>query len=219
MTPPVIYVVDDDAAVRDSLLLLLESFGFSAEAFESASAFLAVARGDTPGCLVLDVHMHGMDGLQLQNELAGHGALLPIIFLTGHGDVPTTVRAMKAGAVDFLTKPVDGKLLLERIEAAVITSERAHKRRARLATLTQREREVLDRAVAGYTNKEIARALGISYRTVEVHRSRVLSKTGAATLLELAHLVGVAQTAETSEPGERRQSDSDAPARSGDHSL
>jgi len=137
--------------------------------------------------------MPGMDGLQLQNELARRGELMPIIFLTAHGDVPKTVRAMKAGAVDFLTKPVDGKLLLDRIRAAVAVSETAHQRKARLASLTQREREVLTLAVAGRPNKEIARDLGISHRTVEVHRSHILSKTGAATLLELAYHVGATQ--------------------------
>jgi len=193
MRQSVVYVVDDDAAVRDSLSLLLESAGLCAAAFDSAQAFLAAHRAHQPGCLVLDVHMPGMDGLELQNELARRGELMPIIFLTAHGNVPETVRAIKAGAVDFLTKPVDGKLLLDRIRAAVAVSETAHQRKARLASLTQREREVLILAVAGRPNKEIARHLGISHRTVEVHRSHILSKMGAATLLELAYHVGATQ--------------------------
>jgi len=193
MRQSVVYVVDDDAAVRDSLSLLLESAGLCAAAFDSAQAFLAAHRAHQPGCLVLDVHMPGMDGLELQNELARRGELMPIIFLTAHGNVPETVRAIKAGAVDFLTKPVDGKLLLDRIRSAVAVSETAHQRKDRLASLTQREREVLILAVAGRPNKEIARHLGISHRTVEVHRSHILSKMGAATLLELAYHVGATQ--------------------------
>ena len=193
MPPPLVYVVDDDAAVRDSLSLLLESAGFRAAAFESAEAFLREYRDATPGCLVLDVHMPEVSGLQLQAELGRRSMQLPIVFLTGHGDVPTTVRAIKAGAVDFLTKPVEGKLLVERVQHAVELSETAHRREARLQSLTQREREILKLAVAGQPNKQIARELGISYRTVEVHRSRILSKTGAGTLLELAHLVAAVQ--------------------------
>jgi RNA polymerase sigma factor (sigma-70 family) len=129
--------------------------------------------------------MHGMNGLALQDELARRGAALPIIFLTARGDIPTTVQAMKAGAADFLTKPVEGKLLLERVQAALARSHEAHNERKRLATLTDREREILRLAIAGHPNKEIARRLGISHRTVEVHRSRILAKTGAS-LLELS---------------------------------
>jgi FixJ family two-component response regulator len=202
--PPLVYVVDDDAAVRDSLLLLLESAGLRAAEFDSAEAFLAAHRGDQPGCLVLDVHMPGMDGLELQNELVRRGELMPIIFLTAHGDVPKTVRAMKAGAVDFLTKPVNGKLLVERVQHAVELSETAHKREARLKSLTQREREILKLAVAGQPNKQIARELGISYRTVEAHRSRILSKTGATTLLELANLIAATQSEGLGRAGEDR---------------
>lgn len=196
MSAPTVFVVDDDAAVRDSVCLLLETAGLAVEAHDSAESFLAALDPQRYGCLVLDMRMPGMGGLELQAELARRGALLPIIFLTAHGDIPMTVRAMKAGAADFLTKPVDGAELIERIEAALVRaradreSEAARQEaRARLAALTEREQEILALAVAGCTNKDIARRLGISFRTVEVHRSHILLKTGAATLIELAQLV------------------------------
>jgi FixJ family two-component response regulator len=196
MSAPTVFVVDDDAAVRDSVCLLLETAGLAVEAHDSAESFLAALDPQRYGCLVLDMRMPGMGGLELQAELARRGALLPIIFLTAHGDIPMTVRAMKAGAADFLTKPVDGAELIERIEAALVRaradrdSQAARQEaRARLAALTEREQEILALAVAGCTNKDIARRLGISFRTVEVHRSHILLKTGAATLIELAQLV------------------------------
>lgn len=196
MSAPTVFVVDDDAAVRDSVCLLLETAGLAVEAHDSAESFLAALDPQRYGCLVLDMRMPGMGGLELQAELARRGALLPIIFLTAHGDIPMTVRAMKAGAADFLTKPVDGAELIERIEAALLRarSDREsvaarQEARARLAALTEREQEILALAVAGCTNKDIARRLGISFRTVEVHRSHILLKTGAATLIELAQLV------------------------------
>ncbi len=193
---PTVFVVDDDAAVRDSMSLLLETAGLVAKAYDSAEAFLAAPRASGPGCLVLNTRMSGMGGLDLQSELARRGIRLPIIFVSVHGDVATTVRAMKAGAVDFLTKPVDGALLLDRVRAALARSRKEvedeqsmQAARARLAPLTKRERTILALAVAGHRNKEIARRLGISFRTVEVHRSRILLKTRAATFLELARLV------------------------------
>jgi FixJ family two-component response regulator len=204
MPPPLVYVVDDDAAVRDGMLLLMESAGLRAKGFESAEAFLDEYRQKTPGCLVLDVHMPEIDGLQLQSELARQSSQLPIIFLTGYGDIPTSVRAMKGGAFDFLTKPVNGKVLVQRVQHAVELSEAAHRSEARLQTLTQREREILKLAVAGKPNKGIARELGISYRTVEVHRSRILLKTGASTLLELAHVIAAAQSEGFDSAGEDR---------------
>jgi len=207
MNAPTVFLVDDDAAVRDSVSLLLETAGLSVEAYESAESFLAALDPERPGCLVLDMRMAGMGGMELQAELARRGIPLPIIFLTAHGDIPTTVRAMKAGAVDFLTKPVDSAVLLERIEAALVRarsdreSQAARQEaRARLAVLTEREREILALAVAGCANKEIARRLGISFRTVEVHRSHILLKTGTETLLELAQLVAAGGLAETNVP-------------------
>lgn len=196
MNTPTVFVVDDDAAVRDSLSLLLKTDGLAVEAYDSAESFLAALLPNRSGCLVLDMRMSGMSGLDLQEELARRGMHLPIVFLTAHGDIPMTVRAMKAGAADFLTKPVDGATLLERIKAALARSragreEEATRRQARdkLSELTEREQEILALAVSGFSNKEIARRLGISYRTVEVHRSHIFFKTAAANLLELAQLV------------------------------
>jgi FixJ family two-component response regulator len=199
MTPDIaaatVFLVDDDAAVRDSVSMLLETAGLAVRAYDSAEAFLADLGADASGCLILDMRMQGMGGLDLQSELARREVRLPIIFVSVHSDVPATVRAMKAGAFDFLTKPLDGALLLDRVQAAVARSRKEHDdeqamraARARLASLTERERSILALAIAGHPNKEIARQLGISFRTVEVHRSRILLKTRAATLLELAHL-------------------------------
>lgn len=194
--PPKVYVVDDDAAVRDGLVLLLESAGFAIDVYASASEFLAAAHVIPPGaCLLLDVRMPDMSGPALQAELARRGIDLPIIFLSAHGDIPTAVQAIKAGAADFLTKPVDGDLLIGRVQAALAMSSadqrRAVANRSRcagVAGLTAREREVMRLAVTGHANKEIAQRLGISHRTVEIHRARVMRKTGAANLVELVHL-------------------------------
>ena len=194
-TTPTVFVVDDDPAVRDSLSLLLETEGLPVECYESAESFLDTYREDRPGCMVLDVRMHAMSGPELQSELARRGSRLPIIFLTAHGDIPMTVRAMKAGARDFLTKPINGTELLERIQA-VLRSERERlsqqeslgRECKRLEYLTQREHEVMMLALAGRANKAIAKQLGISYRTVEIHRSHILQKTGTANMLELAQL-------------------------------
>lgn len=190
-----VFVIDDDAAVRDGIGLLLETDGLAAEAYPSADAFLSIFDAARPGCIVLDVRMPEKSGLELQDELRRRGSHLPIIFLTAHGDIPTTVRAIQAGAVDFLTKPADGARLLRRVHAALkldhqIREHEAARQSARdkIDALTSREREVLALAVAGLPNKEIARRLGISFRTVEVHRSRILLKTGASTLLGLAQL-------------------------------
>lgn len=192
-TTPVVYVIDDDAAVRDGLQELLAGAGFEPVVFASAERFLAVCDGARRGCVVLDVAMPGMSGPELQAALAARGIDLPIIFLTGHGTVAMSVRAMKVGALDFLEKPVAGDDLIAAVRNALTASaqrngdqaERAAAQ-ARYAELTAREREVMALAVAGLANKQVARQLGLSHRTVEIHRARAMRKMGAATLLELA---------------------------------
>jgi RNA polymerase sigma factor (sigma-70 family) len=192
---PTVFVVDDDAAVRDGLALLLDTAGLAVETYDSAAAFLAVCSPGRAGCLILDVRMPEMGGPELQAELNRRGIDLPIIFLTAHGDIPTTVQAMKAGALDFLTKPVAGDDLLERVRAAFEKSARLREQesatqslRERLEGLTAREREIMRLVVDGIPNKEIARRLAISHRTVEVHRARVMQKTGVTNLVELSRL-------------------------------
>ena len=190
-----VLVVDDDPAVRDSLTLLLEQEDLTVEAFDSAESFLA-ACPPVPGCCaILDINMPGINGLQLQEELSKRGVALPVIFLTGHGDIPLSVRAIKAGAFDFLTKPVTGAALLESVKAALLEGERLSKQveanqtaATRVASLTDREREVMVLAVEGLSNKEIARRLGISHRTVEIHKARIMHKTGVDSLLDLVRI-------------------------------
>lgn len=190
-----VYIVDDDYAVRDSLSLVFEAAGIASETFESAEQFLERYCPGKPGCLLLDVNMPGMVGTELQAELKRRNIQIPIIFLTAYGDIPMTVQTIKAGAVDFLTKPVPPRLLLEHIQAvlqhevhmyAQTASEHALCNRIKL--LTAREQEVMGLVVAGHANKEIAKLLGISHRTVEIHRARVMEKTGASNILELAHI-------------------------------
>jgi FixJ family two-component response regulator len=195
MIYPIVYIVDDDESVRDSFSMLCESAGLKVECHESAESFLSTYRPERPGCLVLDVRMGGMGGLGLHAELNRRGSHLPIIYLTGHGDIPMTVRAMKAGAVDFLTKPVDPAHFLDRVEASLqrdvnlLNRQEAMTGKCQgLALLTRREREVMTLALAGLVSKAIAKRLGISHRTVEVHRSRILQKTATDNLLELAQL-------------------------------
>ncbi|MFN8179348.1 MAG: response regulator transcription factor [bacterium] len=193
---PVVFVVDDDEAVRSSIAMLLESVSLKTETFASAREFLQAWAGDRPGCVVLDLRMPGLSGLELQERLAALGSRLPIIFVTGHGDVPDAVAAMRAGAVDFLRKPFRDQDLLDRIQKALeLDAQRrseavdVERIRGRLARLTQREREVLDRVVEGLPNKTIAQELGVSERTVEIHRSRAMSKMEAGSLAELVKLV------------------------------
>ena len=190
-----IYIVDDDPAVRDALTLLLEQEGLAVGAYACAPDFLAALRPEQPGCAIVDLRMPGMDGMQLQEELAQRAILLPIIFLTGHGDIQTSVRAIKAGAVDFLTKPVTGAALVGSVHAALKEGEKLHAQAqvnqnatSRLASLTEREYEVMRLAIEGLPNKEIARRLDISHRTVEIHKARIMHKTAAATLLDLARI-------------------------------
>lgn len=192
-----VYVVDDDYDVRESLSMLLRSMGLRAAAFASAGEFLGAAGADPEGCLVADVRMPGMSGLELQEELARRGVLLPVIVITGHADVPMAVTAMKGGAVDFLEKPFSDQTLLDRVHGALrLDAERRTRRAtagdlgARLARLTPRERQVLERVVAGKPNKVIARELGLSTRTVEIHRARVMEKMQARSLADLVRLAG-----------------------------
>jgi FixJ family two-component response regulator len=190
-----VFVVDDDAAVRDSIAELVESIGLKAEGYASALAFLEAFQPERPGCLVLDVRMAEMSGLVLQQRLVALGARIPVVVLTGHGDVPMAVQALKAGAVDFLQKPYREQALLDSINAALSVDADARRSRAAadnfdqcLATLTEREREVLDHVLAGRTSKEVARALAISPRTAEAHRRNLLHKFGAGSARELMRM-------------------------------
>jgi two-component system response regulator FixJ len=190
-----VFVVDDDPDVRDSLSVLLSSANFQVETFDSARAFLASDALGRAGCLVADVRMPDMDGLELQEEIGKRKSKLPVIIITGHGDVPLAVRAMKAGAVDFLEKPFEEERLIGSIKRAMTANSAMQSQAkaveivsARIAQLTGREREVLSLVVAGRANKEIARALNISPRTVEIHRAHVMEKMEADSLAELVRL-------------------------------
>jgi two-component system, LuxR family, response regulator FixJ len=191
-----IFIVDDDDAVRDSLELLLRSSGFETiVAYASARDFLAEAAPMPGECLLLDVRMPDMDGLELQEELNRRGIKLPVIIMTGHGDVPISVRAMKAGAMDFIEKPFSDELLVDCVRRARRQAEEARREgaevddvRRRLQILTPREREVLQGMIAGQPNKLIAHALGISPRTVEIHRARVMDKMAARSLSALVRM-------------------------------
>lgn len=195
MPDPTVFIIDDDDAVLDSLSVLLETGGFSVKGFASANAFLAVVQESWRGCILTDVRMPGMDGLELQEKVAEQGLNLPVVVMTGHGDVPIAVRAMKAGAIDFIQKPFDEEMILDSIRRALDLSEQVRSReaasgklRGRLATLTIREREVLNNLVDGHPNKVIAFNLGISPRTVEIHRARVMEKMQARSLSELVRM-------------------------------
>jgi len=199
-----VFVIDDDEAVRDALTMQLEAAGHAVAAFGTASQFLDVCTHGTRGCIILDVDMPVMDGPALQEELLRRNVQLPVIFLSGKGTIPITVRTIKAGAMDFLTKPVDGSVLLARVQKALeqclLLQKQAEAFRSialRLAALTEREREVMMLAVAGLTNKEIAQRLGISHRTVEIHRTHVMQKTGASNLLELARIADTFESHQT----------------------
>jgi len=190
-----VFIVDDEYVIRHSLGLIMETAGFAYQTFESAEDFLQNYCPGQPGCLLLDVNLPGLSGHELQAELIRRKIHLPIIFLTAFGDIPMTVRAIKAGAVDFLTKPVPNNLLIERIQAVLQHEAQLHEQAQdeqalcmRLYGLTSREMEIMSLVVAGHPNKEIARQLGISHRTVEIHRARILKKTGTTNLLELARL-------------------------------
>ena len=192
---PVVFIVDDDDAVRRFLSGLIESVELPVEAYASARDFLTTYQPGRPGCLVLDVRMPGMSGLELQRELAERAIDLPVIVLTGHGNVQLAVHAMQAGAIDFVEKPFDNELLLDRIQKAVAESVRADGERAkrneianRMRLLSPRERQVLDLVVAGETNKGVARHLDISEKTVEIHRANVMRKMQAKSLADLVKM-------------------------------
>jgi FixJ family two-component response regulator len=193
----VVFVVDDDASVREALRSLFQSVGLGVEIFASARAFLEAARPDAPGCLVLDVRLPGLSGLDLQHELTKAGVSLPIVFITGHGDIPMTVQAMKAGAVEFLTKPFRDQDLLDAVQQAIERDRAARNERAdleelrsRFDSLTPRERQVMALVVSGLLNKQIAAELGISEITVKIHRAQVMQKMEADSLAHLVRMAG-----------------------------
>jgi FixJ family two-component response regulator len=194
---PIVFVIDDDALIREGIQSLIRSIGLRVETYASANDFMIAKRPDAPACLVLDVRMPGLSGLDLQRQLGDAEIHIPIIFITGHGDIPMSVRAMKDGAMEFLTKPVRGQDLLDAIQQAITRDRELRKTRADLAetrkrfdSLTPRETEVLKLVVAGLLNKQIADELGMSELTVKTHRAHVMEKTRADSL---AHLVRMAE--------------------------
>jgi two-component system response regulator TtrR len=201
-TASTVYIVDDDEAVRDSLRWLLEANTYRVKAFASAEAFLSEYREDQPGVLIVDVRMPGMSGLQLQEELLARKSLMPVVFITGHGDVPMAVNTMKKGAVDFLEKPFNETDLREIVSRMFIqandnlqkfTAQREHE--AMLGRLTAREQQVLERIVAGRLNKQIADDLGISIKTVEAHRANIMEKLQVTTVADLMKVALAAEPA------------------------
>jgi FixJ family two-component response regulator len=192
---PTVFVLDDDAQVRRALGRLLVSAGYRVELFGSAMQFLEGEAGDRPGCLVIDLHLPGLNGIDLSQLLQTSGRTIPLVFITGYGDVPTSVQAMKAGAVDFLTKPVNDVELLEAVGRALVRDGEIRRRKAeqaelldRRSTLTPRERQVFDLVVQGLLNKQIAGRLGTTEQTVKVHRGRVMQKMQASSIAQLVHL-------------------------------
>ncbi|MGV3581002.1 MAG: response regulator transcription factor [Methylophilus sp.] len=193
---PTVFIIDDDSGIRDALSLMIEQENIAVQTFENAETFLDTCQAECKGCAIVDIRMPGMDGMELHETLLKRNIHLPVIFLTGHGDIPMSVKAMKSGAIDFLTKPVTREKLLISVSAAIRESERLlteithhHEALSRLKELTSRERDVMLLAIQGQPNKNIARQLGISHRTVEIHKSKIMHKTGAENLLDLARIV------------------------------
>lgn len=193
---PTVFVVDDDSQIRRSLVRLVESIGLPAEGFATAEEFLDTFDPERPGCVLADVRMPGLSGLDLLDALTERGSSLPVIILTGHGEVPSAVRAMKEGAFDFIEKPFSPQIVVDRLHEALSVNETRRREaeergdvRRKLGKLTPRERQVLDLVVAGKPNRVVAVELGISDKTVEFHRSRIMTKLGAGSLAELVRLV------------------------------
>ena len=192
---PVVYVIDDDDSVRTALSSLIRSVGLQVDTFASASAFMSAKRPDAPSCLILDVRLPGVSGLDFQTELAKANTLIPIIFITGHGDIPMSVKAMKAGAIEFLTKPFRDQDLLDAIQVALErsrsnqeTEKATSELKARFETLTPREQEVMAKVTGGLLNKQVAAEIGVSEITVKVHRGNVTRKMGAKSFAELVRM-------------------------------
>jgi FixJ family two-component response regulator len=201
---PIVFVVDDDFSVRRAIKRLLESVGLQVELFDSAGQFLRAGRPDVPSCLVLDIRLPGVSGLDIQQELVETDVHIPIIFITAHGDIPMTVRAMKAGAIEFLTKPFRDQDLLDAIRVALERDQGRRQREAEIAVLrerfellTLREREVVAKVVTGMLNKQIAAEIRTAENTVKVHRSRAMEKMQARSLVELVKMVERLQSART----------------------
>jgi RNA polymerase sigma factor (sigma-70 family) len=194
---PVVFVVDDDPSIRSSLKFLMSSVGLQVEGFDSADALLKRNLPDAPSCLVLDVRLRGLSGLDFQRQLAARNCHIPIIFITGHGDIPMSVRAMKAGAVEFLTKPFRDQDLLDAVRVALEKDRERRERKKEVSdleerynSLTPREQEVISRVVSGMLNKQIADQLGTAENTVKVHRSRAMEKMHAQSVAELVKMLG-----------------------------
>jgi len=198
LPPPTIHIVDDDDSFRRAISRLLQAAGFAVQAYASAGEFLLVHSGERPGCVLLDVQMPGLDGLELHAALAKQAVPLPVVFVTGHGDIPMSVRAMKTGAVDFLTKPVKREVLLRAVEAALardadqrVAREKSRHYRECFESLTPREREVFDQVTAGKLNKQIAAELGTAERTVKAHRANIMEKMQVQSLAELVQIAAL----------------------------